>query len=291
MFFLVNFAFLLSISLSFTVRALSRRAGVLDFPDFSRKLNTSPIPRLGGVAFFLAFFTSVALNGAVSGGLSALDSALLSVGGLSLLFGTADDFFDLTPLWKLSFQLICALCAALILPQICPFWLSIPFTVLMMNAYNFIDGLDGLATSLSLTSLFFISLSSLIFLNTGIGITPILLFFALLGFLPLNAHPATLYMGESGSSTIGLSISLITLSLPAPLALLSLAFSLIPLFDVLSAVPRRIMQGRSPFCADKEHLHHKLLSLGMSHPAATTLLLLLSNSLSLLSLALAILLK
>ena len=286
--FLAPFTFFLSLLLSFSVRAISLNIGVVDLPDFRRKLHTSPVPRLGGVAFSLAFFTSIALKSVGGGGLHPLDSALLCAGGLSLLFGAADDFFDLSPLWKLCFQLICAVCASFILPQIYPFWLSIPFTVLMMNAYNFIDGLDGLSASISLTSLLFISLSSFIFLNTPIEITPILLFFAILGFLPLNVHPATLYMGESGSSTTGLSIALIILSMPAPLALLSLAFSLVPLFDTLLAVPRRILQGKSPFSADKGHFHHKLIALGMSHPAATTFLLLLANFLSILALTFAL---
>ena len=250
MLFSAALAFTLALALSLSIRRLSLGAGVVDIPDFCRKLNTSPIPRLGGVAFFLAYFTSLAVMGAMSEGLSALDSTLIFSGGLSLLFGAADDFFDLSPLEKLALQLLCASSALLLLPMRYPTALSLLFIILMMNAYNFIDGLDGLATSLSLSSLLFISLSCLLFLNTGMGVSPILLFFALLGFLPLNAHPASLYMGETGSSTLGLTIALITLTLPPPTALLSLAFSLIPIIDTLLAVPRRLFAGRSPFLAD-----------------------------------------
>lgn len=227
----------------------------------------------------------------MSGGFSKLDSALIFSGGLSLLFGAADDFFDLSPLWKLSLQLVSAASALPILPVRYPTAVSLSFIILMMNAYNFIDGLDGLATSLSLSSLLFISLSCLLFLNTGMGVIPILLFFALLGFLPLNLHPASLYMGETGSSTLGLTISLITLTLPPPTALLSLAFSLIPIIDTLLAVPRRLFAGRSPFLADRGHIHHRLLDLGVSQVAATTLLLILSILLSVTAIAVVFILK
>ena len=291
MIFLVAFALLLSLLLSLAIRRLSLCTGVVDLPDFRRKLHTSPVPRLGGVAFFLAFFVSLVAKNWLFGSFSELDSVLIAAGGLSLLFGAIDDFFDLSPLHKLCLQLVCAATAALLLPEIYPIRVSIPFIILMMNAYNFIDGLDALAASLSLSSLIFISLSSLVFFNTGMGITPLLLFFSLLGFLPLNLHPASLYMGESGSATLGLSIAVITLSLPAPSALLSLSFSLIPIFDAVAAVPRRILLGRSPFAADKGHIHHKLLSLGVTHPTATALLALLSLILSLASLSTALFLS
>ena len=252
-------------------------------PDFRRKLNTSPVPRLGGIGFFLSFFTVLIIKGVALYGFSPLDISLLLAGGLSLLFGAVDDFFDLTPLCKLTLQIICAVCAMSLAPQTYPIYLALPFVLLMMNAYNFIDGLDALAASLSLSSLLFISLSALLFLNTGMGVTPLLLFFSVLGFIPLNAHPASLYMGECGSSTLGVSIAVIMLSLPPPLLLLAVSFSIIPIFDALVAIPRRLLCGRSPFSADRGHLHHRLLSLGVSHPAAVNFLLLLSVLLSLIS--------
>ena len=291
MIFLIPLTLLLSLLLSIAIRRLSLRTGVVDLPDFRRKLHTLPVPRLGGVAFFLAFYSALIAKGCLFGSFSELDSALISAGGLSLLFGAIDDFFDLLPLRKLCLQLVSASSAALLLPEIYPIRLSIPFIVLMMNAYNFIDGLDALAASLSLSSLLFISLSSLMFFNTGMGITPVLLLFSLLGFLPLNLHPASLYMGESGSATLGLSIAVITLSLPLPAALLSLSFSLIPIFDAVAAVPRRILLGRSPFSADKGHIHHRLLSLGVAQPTATAVLALLSLLLSFTSLSLAVFLS
>ena len=273
-------AAILSFLLSLTVKRLSTAARVLDMPDFRRKLNTVPVPRLGGVAFFLAFFISLALKSAYFGEVSATDVTLLCSGGLSLLFGAADDFFDLAPAQKLLFQALSAALVTVILPTPYPAFITIPLVILMMNAYNFIDGLDGLAAGLSLSSLLFFALVSVIFLHTGMGLTPILLFFALIGFLPLNAHPARLYMGEAGSSTLGLTLAVLTLSLPTPYSLLSLAFSLIPLFDAVSAVPRRLLRGRSPFAPDRGHLHHRLLSLGLSHPAAAGLLVSLSVILS-----------
>lgn len=287
MIFIFGFAFSLSLLLSLAVRRLSLGTGAVDLPDFRRKLNTVPVPRLGGVAFFLAFFLSLALNSLFGTGFSASDSAIVSACGVSLLFGVADDFFNLGAWAKLMLQIASALFALTMLPISAPLVPSLAFTVLMMNAYNFIDGLDGLCVGQSLCALLFTALIPLLFLNTGMGLTPILLFFSLLGFLPLNAHPASLYMGECGSATLGLALAMMTLSLPDELGLLAVAFSLIPLFDTLSAPIRRILRGRSPIAPDRGHLHHRLLSLGHSQITATSLLTLLSLALSLTALLIA----
>ena len=274
--------FLISFLLSRGVLFASERAGVVDMPDFRRKVNSYPIPKLGGIAFFIAFFSVLTPLASPSGINSALLSALLCGGGMSLLFGAADDFFDLPPTVKLLSQTAVASVSLLLLeggraPSPLPF----VFIVFMMNAYNLLDGLDGLCASVSLSSLLFFALSDLVLFNTGVGYAAILLFFALLGFLPYNAPPARLYMGECGAATLGLSISLFALHAPTSAILPQILFSFLPVCDTLYAFLRRSIAGRSPFSADRGHLHHRLLDRGLSHCAAVNVLLLLSISVSL----------
>lgn len=269
--------FLLSLLLSRATLAISSRVGVMDMPDFGRKLNTSPVPRLGGVAFFTVFFALLPAWQVILSEEHALLPALMCGGGLSLLFGAADDFFNLRPIKKLLLQALTAAVTVALLPSysIHP-TVAFFFIVLMMNAYNLSDGIDGLCVGLSLSSLLFLSIRNLLLFNTGCGQTPLLLFFSLLGFLPFNAHPARLYMGESGSATLGFSIAIFTISTPSELVLPSALFSFLPLFDALLAFIRRPLSGRSPFAADREHLHHKLIDRGLSCPAAAGALSLLS---------------
>ena len=209
-------------------------------------------------------------------------------GGLTLLLGAADDFFDLSPLIKLTFQTVISLTAAIMLSQSEPvsfILIKAVYILLLINAFNFIDGLDGLCTGISVSSLFFFSLCDLLFLNTGTGISAILLLLSLAGFIPLNAYPAKLYMGDAGSETIGLSVALFSLSYIKEGLFIGSVFLLIPIADALIAIIRRLAAHRSPFNADKEHLHHKLLDLGFSHPAAVNFLVIISVFISFISLS------
>ena len=219
---------------------------------------------------------------------SLTDTALLTAGGLCLLLGSADDFFDLSPLTKLTFQAVIALIASVILStgELALYVIAKAFYVLLLiNAFNFIDGLDGLCVGISIASLFFFSLSDLLFLDTGMGVSAILLLFSLVGFVPFNAYPAKLYMGDAGSEALGLSVAIFSLSSAEEGLLLTPSFLLIPIADVLLAVVRRTCLGRSPFKADRSHLHHKLLDLGLSHPATVNILISASLIFSLISLS------
>ena len=280
-----------------------------------RDVHTTPTPRLGGVAIvlglggaltvaaFLPVFATVFVNPMPVVGI-AIAIVLMAVVGI------IDDLVDLNWLVKLGAQLIAAGVLAWSGIQI----VSLPFggiallsptmslvltvfaVVLVMNAINFIDGLDGLVAGVTLIagSVFFIY-SHL--LATGPGQTSYFnlatlltaaLCGALIGFLPVNWHPAKMFMGDSGALVIGLVLAASTISVtgqvdptridpgqlvPAfiPLAL-PLAVLVVPLVDFALAVSRRIINGRSPFSADRKHLHHRLLDMGHTHFQAVLIL-------------------
>ncbi len=279
---------ILSYALCLAVLYVSSSVGAVDMPDFKRKLNTVPVPRLGGIGFFIAFFASLALKWLFFGEATVIESTLVLTGGLTLLLGAADDFFDLSPMIKLAFQGVISLISAIMLSQgepVSSILTKAIYILLLINSFNFIDGLDGLCAGISISSLFFFSLCDLIFLHTGMGICAILLLLSLVGFIPLNVYPAKLYMGDAGSETLGLAVALFSLSYINEGLFIVSVFALIPIADALIAITRRLAARRSPFKADKEHLHHKLLDLGLSHPAAVNLLVIISVFVSFLSLS------
>jgi len=280
-----------------------------------RDVHTTPTPRLGGlaiviglggaltVAAFLPVFAKVFVNP-----MPVIGIGIAIV--LMAVVGIIDDLVDLNWLVKLGAQLVAAGVLAWSGIQI----VSLPFggiallsptmslvltvfaVVLVMNAINFIDGLDGLVAGVTLIagSVFFIY-SHL--LATGPGQTSYFnlatlltaaLCGALIGFLPVNWHPAKMFMGDSGALVIGLVLAASTISVtgqvdptridpgqlvPAfiPLAL-PLAVLVVPLVDFALAVSRRIINGRSPFSADRKHLHHRLLDMGHTHFQAVLIL-------------------
>lgn len=286
-----------------------------------RDVHTRPTPRLGGVAMFLGIVAAFGVasllpqlslvfsdSGTVLG---LLGSALLIV-----LIGVADDIWDLDWMTKLAGQIIAAGLLAwqgiqlTTLPiggqTIVSPWVSLVVTVLavvlVMNAINFIDGLDGLVTGVALIAngVFFVyvyllqgqAVGQTEYFNLASLITAVLIG-ACLGFLPLNFHPAKLFMGDAGALLVGLMMAASAISvtgninaglatgptvltayfLPAFLPiLLPFAVLLIPLLDFSLAVLRRLRAGKSPFTADRKHLHHRLLDMGHSHLHAVLIL-------------------
>jgi UDP-GlcNAc:undecaprenyl-phosphate GlcNAc-1-phosphate transferase len=280
-----------------------------------RDVHTTPTPRLGGVAIvvglsaglivaaFLPVFSAVYVDPLPVIGIGIGIALMASV-------GVIDDLIDLNWLVKLAAQILAAGVLAWSGIQI----VSLPFgtiallsptmslvltvvaVVLVMNAINFIDGLDGLVAGVTLIagSVFFLYSY---YLATGPGQTSYFnlstlltaaLCGALIGFLPVNWHPAKMFMGDSGALVIGLVLSASTISVtsqvdptridpgqfvPAFIPLvLPLAVLVVPLVDFGLAVTRRIVNGRSPFAADRKHLHHRLLDMGHTHFQAVLIL-------------------
>lgn len=260
---------------------------VVDQPGY-RKVHSMPVPRIGGVAMAIG----VCIAAFVGVSLEAADRYFLLAAGILTLFGAMDDRFDLDYRVKLLGQVLAAAIVvfagdtqirALTLDDriFLPEWLSVPLTVIFLvgvtNAINLADGLDGLAggtTFLCLCALAMLAWSG----GQGSSASLSLAFAgAVLGFLRFNTFPATIFMGDAGSQFLGFAVGVLSLratqngigifSAATPILLLAL-----PILDTLSVMVQRVGEGRSPFSADKNHIHHKLLALGFDHHEAVMLI-------------------
>jgi UDP-GlcNAc:undecaprenyl-phosphate/decaprenyl-phosphate GlcNAc-1-phosphate transferase len=280
-----------------------------------RDVHKEPTPRLGGIAVFIGLIVGIAVSSQVPGLAPVFDQprailAVLAAAFIVVALGVVDDIIELDWITKLSGQILAAGVVAWQGVQIVSLpvggitlfspTLSLVLTVLaivlVMNAVNFIDGLDGLVVGVALisTGVFFLYALVLSVGETGASsfdlatLLTVLLAGALVGFLPLNWHPAKLFLGDSGSLLVGLLMSVSAISvtgqidpatvsptqlLPAFLPLiLPLAVLLVPLVDFALAVGRRLRRGMSPFDADRAHLHHRLLDMGHTHQQAVIIL-------------------
>jgi UDP-GlcNAc:undecaprenyl-phosphate GlcNAc-1-phosphate transferase len=315
-------ALICALAITPVVIRLSWRYLALDRPD-ARKQHAGPIPRLGGVAVLAGFAVGVVVALWASGYQGTLSTAVRYhwigwIGAITGLFlcGLVDDVRGLGPLAKLAVQIAAALAVyaagfridALQLPGTGPMplgWLSLPATLLWVvavtNAINLIDGLDGLAAGVG-----FLITATVGAISWYLGVFPVTVIAlalsgALLGFLPYNFSPARIFLGDSGSQFLGVTLAVISIrglqksatvvAILAPLLVLGL-----PILDTLLVVVRRTWRGgageeasadrgwlhaqlsrsRGLFQADREHIHHNLLELGLSHRRAVLVLYLIA---------------
>lgn len=278
-------------------------------PVRARDVHTTPTPRLGGVAMFAGFATAVVVASRVPYLSGVIDSSAWAVvlgAGLVCLLGVVDDLWDLDWMTKLAGQVLAAGVMAWQGVQLITFpvggltigssRLSLVSTVLVivvvMNAVNFVDGLDGLAAGIIgigatafLAYVYVLTRQTSPDSYTSLAATVVAALIGICaGFLPHNFHPATIFMGDSGSMQLGLisaagtiivtgqvdpgsfsSSTAIPVFLPV---LLPLAVLVLPLTDMVMAVVRRTHAGHSPFHPDRMHMHHRLLAAGHSHERA-----------------------
>jgi UDP-GlcNAc:undecaprenyl-phosphate GlcNAc-1-phosphate transferase len=256
---------------------------IIDHPGV-RKVHSAPIPRVGGLAMALGVL--IAALSTIN--LQPSDLWFLVAAGLLITFGALDDRFDLDYRIKLVGQLLAVTIAVWLgdtrIDTITldervslPGWASAPITVFFLvgvtNAINLADGLDGLAGGTAFLCLCAVALLSGVG-DTGSSTAMALAFAgAALGFLRFNTYPASVFMGDAGSQLLGFTIGVLSvratqsahseISAAIPVLLLAL-----PILDTLSVMVQRIADGRSPFSADKNHIHHKLLALGFEHHEA-----------------------
>ena len=278
--------FLLSLVLTLIlvpmVRKWAVKTGRLDLPN-ERKIHQTPIPRLGGLAmgisFFLAFGLLVLLNSHYPQGNSLL--GLLVGGFLFFLLGLLDDLYDLSPYVKLIGQLVAASIAFYLGLQISTLdlpdskllmlhGLSYPVTVLWLmalaNALNFIDGIDGLAGGVTAICALTLAVIATFTYQPMAALMAALLAGVSLGFLVFNIHPARIFMGDAGALFCGFMLAGVSvtgvLKTKMVVMLLPLLVLMVPILDIVYATFRRLIQGKNPFMADAEHLHHKFLQAG-----------------------------
>src|SRR5438876_5497483 len=314
LFYLVIFAasLILSFVLTKYVRDLANAKGWVAPPAQDRHLHVIPLPRLGGVAIFLSFFLSLGIALLISltrpgrnvGGSTATLATILGPGLLIFLLGVYDDVRDASPYLKFTVQAIAgALLFAgglriLDLPVLFgghqfSWFIGLPLTMLWVlaitNAFNLIDGLDGLAAGSSLFSTLIVFVVALLSQSSLVALMTIALAGSILGFLRYNFNPATIFLGDCGSLFIGFLLSALALesAQKAPtiiaVAIPVVSFGL-PILETALSVLRRLISGRPLFTADREHTHHKLLQRGLSHRQVVIVLYAVSALFALLSL-------
>ncbi len=277
-------AFLISLLGTPVVVRLAKKWNLYDLPS-SRRVHTKPMPRLGGIIIWLAIIISLL----VFLGFSPKFYGVLVGATLIFLLGLLDDIYSLPPLPKLMGQIFVASVVVLFGITItnltnpfggtillAPFWdvlLTIIWILLVVNTINWLDGLDGLAAGVSGIAAFVLVILSLytIVNQPQTAALAAIVVGASLGFLYHNWHPAKIFMGDSGSHLLGFMLAILAIISGGKLATAVLVLGL-PIIDAAWAVIRRLRQGKMPWAADKEHLHHQLLSLGLGQRGTVLLL-------------------
>lgn len=278
--------FLAAVALTPLVRRLAIRIGATDLPN-ARKVHKKIMPRMGGLAIYLAFLIGIFILWPDS----SFTLPLIVGSVIIIITGILDDMYSLSPRVKMVAHFF----AALVIVQSgisvtfinLPFngvlhlyWLSVPLTLLWImgitNAINLIDGLDGLAVGVSSIVLMTIAGLSLTEGNVFVFTVSTILLGSTLGFLPYNFHPAKIFMGDTGSYFLGYVISVLALlgfknvtlfSLVVPIILLA-----VPISDTLFAIVRRLVNKKPLTAPDKSHLHHCLLRYGFSQRQTVVLI-------------------
>lgn len=270
---------LTTIALIPALSVVAPRLHALDVPD-ARKVHERPIPRVGGIAMAVGATIPVFLWAGGDG----FVRAYLAAAAIVIAVGILDDCRDLKPKWKFLGQFAASLVVlffggvkirtlGMLLPGPLPDGIAVPLTVLAImgvtNAINLADGLDGLAGGICL--LIFCCIGYLAYLegDVVIGLVCLAMAGAIFGFLRYNTHPATVFMGDTGSQLLGFSAITLSLHLTQGNTALSPVLPLlllgIPVLDTLSVMIFRLARGKSPFSADRNHIHHNLIALGLHH--------------------------
>lgn len=266
------------------VISYSKKEGLVDLPN-ERKIHTKPISRIGGVAIWtstmLTFLCLVLMSYYPYG---KLMSGILLGSSLMFFLGLIDDIYGLNAKFKLLIQVSIATIVYLLGVQInsLPFfggmelawWLSYPITMLWIvgisNAVNFIDGVDGLAGSVVTVNAITLAILAITLSppNPISALIGFILAGSMLAFLTFNFNPAKIFMGDGGSLFAGFLLATISITGVMKVATLSILLPFVvlavPIIDITYASLRRIAKGTSPFVADAEHIHHKLLHAGFS---------------------------
>jgi len=290
------FAFIVSLVVTMVlippVMKWADKIGAIDIPD-ARKVHTQAIPRVGGIAMVAGSIASILL-------LAELDQQVVSIlvgFFVILVFGIWDDKCDLNYKIKFLGQLLAVVIVVTwgdVVVRTFPFidgqlpdYLAIPLTIFALvgitNAINLSDGLDGLAGGTSLISISIIALLAYDAKGEMVVLIAMAVAGSILGFLRHNTYPARLFMGDTGSQFLGFSLGVLVIVLSqsvnsAMSPLIPLFILGLPILDTVAVMGQRMYEKRSLFSPDKNHIHHKLLALGLDHYEAVFLIYLLQSS-------------
>ncbi len=301
MFMTVIFPFLISLAVALiSIPAIIKVAALkhlMDEPDQERKAHIKRTPTLGGIAIFAGTVFSFSF---FSDSVSAPNEIKYMTSALILLFfaGIKDDILLLTPLKKLAVQMVCALLITLMgqlyltnlwgmlqitdIPPLVGIFITFFIIVALINAFNLIDGVNGLAGGLGLISSLFFGAWFYIAGYPSLSILSFALAGSLAGFLCFNFHRGKIFMGDTGSMLIGFIISILAIKFIESNRIqgieqsqyyikaapgVAIAVVIIPLFDMTRVFFQRIIKGKHPFSADRRHIHHMLMDIGLSHTA------------------------
>jgi len=280
-------AVILSLILTPLARLLAVRLQIVDQPDFIRKIHSKPIPLLGGAVVFVVFFAVIFLfyHQLLIGHLNLRHWLGFFSGGLILIIGgTLDDKYNFSPKQQIIFPLL-AIAAILLggveivklsnplggyFSLVSLAWLSPIFISLwllgMMYTTKLLDGVDGLVggvTAIGALIIFLFTLTTKYY-QPDIAFASLVLAGAIIGFLVYNFNPASIFLGEGGSLFLGFALGVLAIISGGKIAIALLIMG-IPILDVAWTILRRLFSGQNPFkSADKKHLHHRLLALGLS---------------------------
>ncbi|MDD6800481.1 MAG: MraY family glycosyltransferase [Firmicutes bacterium] len=283
----IIFAGLAAFTVSPAVRVFAFKIGAVDVPRDDRRMHDHPIPRMGGLGIFIAFILATAVFCDYTPTLFTMWAG----GFIIVCTGIIDDVHPLHPLIKLLAQVVVALLAVWqgmtiefiqIFGKYYTFGIfSIPITILwivgLTNAINLIDGLDGLSCGVSAICSTALMTIMLLKGDSASAVITAALVGSCLGFLPFNSNPAKTFMGDTGALFLGYTLSLLSIqglfkfhtimSFLIPLSIFGL-----PLFDTTFAFLRRILRGKSPFSADRGHIHHRLIDMGFNQKQTVRIL-------------------
>lgn len=288
-------AFIIAAASTPLIKLIAPKIGAVDVPKDSRRMHKKPMPLCGGLAIFIAFsaasFIFVPLTAEFWGiWLGAL---------LIIVLGVLDDIFSLNAYVKLAGQVAVSVIPVFFgvyIKEINIFGihietgfagiiLSVIWIVVLTNAFNLIDGLDGLACGVSAISAVAVFAVGLILKNPALAFVGAVLFGSTAGFLPYNFNPAKIFMGDTGAMFLGYIFAVAAVfgvySAPSEVSV-AVPFVIygLPIFDTTFAFMRRILSGKSPFSADRGHLHHKLIDRGLNQKQAVLCLYSVSMLLS-----------
>lgn len=303
---------LLSLLLTPLVRNIVVRLGLLDMPTKARNVHVKAIPRVGGVAIFIAFIVPMLALYLIRSEQSWLEAVkspqlqyLVLLSFFIFLLGLVDDIWSLRASVKFVVQIVIAGCFAFFLGQITTLnnplmsniiqlgWLSLPVTILwivgVMNAFNLIDGVDGLASGSALFTTLTMMYISATTENYELVVVLCALAGALMGFLRFNFNPATIFLGDCGSLFIGFTLAALSiLGTQKSTTLVAIFIPVVafgfPILETALSILRRFISGKPIFGADRGHIHHRLLAKGFSQRQVVLILYSVSTAFALLCL-------